>query len=289
MKTIEEQLKIINSLIGETKNIKIKEDGFISRGFVINNGELVFKFPRKNDVEYKTEIENLNYINSLNLGVKLQRVAFSSQTNEYLGIYGVLGNSLEEIDLNEDQLKDVGRQLGVFLKKLHNVKNYEGKPCRLNDEIKAWQQRVESVKDFIKETFSLDEQEIINNLMFDYLPKKLNQLGENLVFSHGDLGDGNIFIESTGNVGVIDFNESGCLDEAGDFMDVSSDIIRNEMLNSYGADKNLREKVELRIDIRPLIVLKAYLTRDNKEIINNLVNKIRKTLIKYNFLTTAKK
>lgn len=284
MKTIEEQIKIINSIIGEVKNINVKEDGFISRGFVVNNGEVVFKFPRKDNVEYKTEIENLNYINSLDLGVNLQKVAFSSPTDEYLGIYGVYGNSLEEIKLSDNQLKDVGQQLGLFLKKLHSVKNFEGKPCKLNDEIDAWQKRIESVNNFIVENFTKDEQNIINKLIFHYMPKRLNELGENLVYSHGDLGDGNIFVDNFNKVGVIDFNESGLLDEAADFMDVSSDIIRNEMLISYGANKTLREKVELRIDIRPLIVLKPYLTRNDKEIIKNLVDKIKQTASKYKFL-----
>ena len=68
MKTIEEQLNVIQSLIGANHKIKVKEDGFISRGFVIDNGKLVFKFPRKSDVGYETEIDNLNYI----LYIKIQ-------------------------------------------------------------------------------------------------------------------------------------------------------------------------------------------------------------------------
>ena len=95
MKTIEEQKIIIQSLIGEHHNIKVMEDGFISRGFVVDNGKLVFKFPRWADVSYETEIDNLNFMNALDLGVNLQKVAYSSNTNDYLGIYGVLGKSLE--------------------------------------------------------------------------------------------------------------------------------------------------------------------------------------------------
>ena len=85
-------------------------------------------------------------------------------------------------------------------------------------------------------------------------------------------------------VGVIDFSESGLLDEAADFMDISSDTIREEMLNAYGATQDLREKVKIRRDIRPLIVLKPYLTRNDPTIIKNLVARIRGTLNKYEFL-----
>ncbi|MBE7075051.1 MAG: aminoglycoside phosphotransferase family protein [Clostridiales bacterium] len=281
MRPIEEQLDIIKSLIGENHKIKVKEDGFVSRGFVVDNGKLVFKFPRRADVSYETEIDNLNYINSLKLGVNLQKVAYSSQSNEYLGIYGVIGNSLEEINLSEEEQRVVGKQLGLFLKKLHQIKEHNGMPCTLKAEIEAWQNRVKFVNDFITKTFSEREQEIITALMFEYMPNKLNGLGENLVFSHGDLGDGNVFVDDKLKVGVIDFNESGLLDEAGDFMDISSDIIREEMLNAYGATQDLREKVEIRRDIRPLIVLKPYLTRNNPQVINELVGNIRQTLTKY--------
>lgn len=284
MKTIEEQLSIIQSLIGDNHKIKVKEDGFISRGFVVDNGKLVFKFPRRADVSYETEIDNLNYINSLDLSVNLQKVAFSSEINEYLGIYGVIGNSLEEIKLSEDEQRKVGKQLGLFLKKLHQIKEHNGLPCTLKAEIEAWQNRVKFVNDFIAKTFSSKEQEIINTLMFEYMPIKLNGLGENLVFSHGDLGDGNVFVDENLKVGVIDFNESGLLDEAGDFMDISSDIIREEMLNAYGSTQDLREKVQIRRDIRSLIVLKPYLTRNNPQVISELVGNIRQTLTKYEYL-----
>ena len=284
MRSIEEQLSVIQSLIGENHKIKVKEDGFISRGFVVDNGKLVFKFPRRADVTYETEIDNLNYINSLDLGVNLQRVAYTSNTNEYLGIYGVLGKSLEEVKLSEDEQRKVGKQLGLFLKKLHQIKQHNGMPCTLKAEIEAWQNRVKFVNDFITKTFSEREQEIINALMFEYMPNKLNGLGEKLVFSHGDLGDGNVFVDDKLKVGVIDFNESGLLDEAGDFMDISSDIICEEMLNAYCATQDLREKVEIRRDIRSLIVLQPYLTRNNPQVIDELVSNIRQTLTKYEHL-----
>lgn len=284
MKSIDDQLLIIQSLVGNNKNIKIKEDGFLSRGFVINNGQLVFKFPRNKNVSYETEIENLNFFNSFDLGVNLQKVAYASKDNEYLGVYGVLGKSLEEINLTEKEELLIGNQLGEFLKRLHFISNQKRICCTLNDEIKAWQNRVESIKDFIQKTFDTNEQKIIEKLMTEYIPNKLNELGENLVFSHGDLGDGNIFIDDKLNVGVIDFNESGLLDEAGDFMDISNENILKSMLDTYKADSTLREKIQIRKYIRPLIVLKPYLTRNNPQIIENLVSVIKNTLVKYEFL-----
>lgn len=284
MKSIDEQLKIIKTLIDENANIKVKEDGFLSRGFVVDNGKLVFKFPRNKDVSYKTEIDILNFINSIDLNINLQKVAFVEPNNQYLGIYGVLGNSLEEKFLSKEEQVEAGKKLGLFLKKLHSVKTQKGIPCPLQLEIESWQKRVVDIKNFIKSTFNQDEQNVIDKLIFGYMPKKLNELGENLVFSHGDLGDGNIFIDDHGEIGVIDFNESGLLEEAADFMDIKSDIIRNAMLDSYQANEVLRQKVEIRKDIRALIVLKPYLTRNNEQIIQELISNIKQTLKKYMFL-----
>ena len=137
MESIQKQLEVIYSLIGHSHKIDIKEDGFMSRGFVIDNGNLIFKFPRNKDVDYKTEIDNLNLINSLNLGVNLQKVAYVSNDNSYLGIKGVLGKSLEEIKLDKRQKCEVGKQLGVFLRNLHNSKINTEVVYTLKSEIEA--------------------------------------------------------------------------------------------------------------------------------------------------------
>lgn len=70
---------------------------------------------------------------------------------------------------------------------------------------------------------------------------------KNIVYSHGDLGDGNIFVDDGGKVGIIDFSEMCYFDEAGDFMDVSNEELRAAMLDAYGADDALRKKVRLRV------------------------------------------
>ncbi len=64
-------------------------------------------------------------------------------------------------------------------------------------------------------------------------------------------------------VGIIDFSEMLYLDEATDFMDVSSNELREQMLDTYGADDILKEKVALRVLTRPLFVLGDYIKRGN--------------------------
>ena len=106
------------------------------------------------------------------------------------------------------------------------------------------------------------------------MPDTLRELGEKPVFSHGDLGDGNIFIDSGGNAGVIDFAESGYMDEASDFMDITDDGLCSVMLDAYGADESLRKKVEMQRRIRPIFVLDVYADRD-EETIQKLIRQIR--------------
>ena len=56
MNEIAKQTALIRSLLGNV-NIKIVEDGFLSRGYVIDGGGLVFKFPWNEDVRYGVEID----------------------------------------------------------------------------------------------------------------------------------------------------------------------------------------------------------------------------------------
>ena len=284
MKDVNSQMEIIKGLIGCDFDGVVKEDGCLSRGIVIDGGRLIFKFPRNKDVSYRTEIENLRFLNDLNLGVKLQKVAYESVNDEYLGVYGVKGGSLADTQLSDADHIYIGKQLGKFLKKLHNVNKENRDALPLLDEIIAWQNRVTAVESFIASLLNNKEQAILRALMFDYMPKALETLGERIVFSHGDLGDENIIIDKDKHVGIIDFNESGFLDEGADFMDLTNEILVDTMLDAYGADEALRKKVEIRRDIRPIIVLEPFLVRNDEKRVDNAIKGMHSTINKYSFL-----
>lgn len=115
--TIDEEFEKVVELTGVPRErIKLCEDGFWSRGYVIDDGRIVFKFKRKPKVSYRAEIEMLNFVNSLELGISLQKVGWVAPDDAYLGIYGVIGKSIETDD-NYD-IKDVGKQLGKFFEKI---------------------------------------------------------------------------------------------------------------------------------------------------------------------------
>lgn len=271
------ELQIITELTGIAPDrVKLANDGFWSRGYVIDNGRIVFKFKKSPEVKYEPEIKALEFINSLNLGINVQRVGWISPDDSYLGIYGVVGQSIDKIS-NLDY-RNTSIQLAGVLRKLHQAHPEGAEVFTLDKELAAWQERYQKSRDKLSDYFSDEEIARLDRVMFEMIPTKLKELGEKIVYSHGDLGDGNIFVDDEGKVGIIDFSEMCYFDEAGDFMDVSNDDLRTAMLDAYGADNVLRGKVRLRVLVRPLIVFGDYAKRGDAAYVKELVDKINELL-----------
>lgn len=274
------ELQIIEQLTGVApEHIKLADDGFWSRGYIIDGGRIVFKFKKAPEVSYETEIKALEFIGSLHLSLNIQRVGWVSPDDKYLGIYGVVGEPLDTLD--SPDYASIGKQLASFLRKLHQSQPKAAEEMTIEEEVKAWQERYQKSHTELKQFFSEAELARLDHFVFDAVPAKLEQLGEKLVFSHGDLGGGNILVDENGKVGIIDFSEMLYLDEAADFMDVGSDELREQMLDSYGADDNLREKVRIRVLVRPLFVFGDYARRGDTAYVEELVAKIRELLEKH--------
>ncbi len=275
--------KIIACLTGRKREeITFSDNGFLSYGYIIGDGEIIFKFKKNSSVSYKNEVELLNFLNSQNFDINLQKVAFVSPDDSYVGLYGVKGVSIESNELSPETKIAIGTQLGKFLKKLHILTPDCNNRYSLQFELAAWQDRLIKSMEFTSRYFTEGETEKLKKFMLETTYEKLLALGEKAVFSHADLGEGNIFLDSNGTVGVIDFNESGYADEAADFMDIEDDTICEAALTSYGADEALREKVRLRRLIRPLFVVETYAIRGDDAVIKyieQLKNVIKKEVM----------
>lgn len=271
------ELQIIEQLTEVSPDqIRLADDGFWSRGYVIDNGRIVFKFKKSPEVKYEPEIKALEFINSLNLGIDTQKVGWVSPDDSYLGIYGVVGQSLDSLP-NPDY-QSIGEQLAVCLQRLHQAHPENTEVFTLDKELDAWQERYQKSHDKFADYFSEEEIARFDKFVLETIPTRLRELGEHIVYSHGDLGDGNIFVDDEGKVGIIDFSEMCYFDEAGDFMDVSSEELRNAMLDAYGADETLREKVRLRVLVRPFIVFGDYVRRGDAERVEQLAAKMKELL-----------
>lgn len=275
---IDEELQIVSHLTGvDPQEIQFSDNGFLSRGYIIDHGRIVFKFKKYPEISYQNEIKILNFVNSLELDVNLQKVGWISTNDSYLGIYGVLGKILKPLNITDAQCKDYGQQIGLFLKKLHAANFPEAEKLSVNEEVSAWQERFERSTDLLSQYFNNEEIKKMRNFISFTVPKKLTSLGEKMVFSHGDLGMGNIFIDNNDKIGIIDFSESVYLDEAADFMDMENDKLCAYTLDAYNADDTLRKKVAIRRAVHPMFVIGTYRNRPEAQI-QYFVTKIRNWL-----------
>ncbi len=249
---MEAEIRTVISITGaERGQIKFCDEGYKSRAYLIRDGEIVFKFRRYQDVDYSVEVQQLDYINSLNLGVATPKVGWQSETGEYLGLYGVKG---EKIYAHKTKEEATGAKIGLALKKLHSAKPNSSEKMSVALELKNWQQRYNASRALMQNYFNKSEMNRLDEIMMQDLPHNLVTLGEKLVFSHGDLSEGNIIVNENNATGIIDWGESCYLDEAADFMDLESNVICEAMLENYQASKELRRKVKIRRQARPIFV-----------------------------------
>ncbi|MBQ7059561.1 MAG: aminoglycoside phosphotransferase family protein [Firmicutes bacterium] len=275
-----EETALICRLCGaKPEQIVQKNDGFLSRAYLIDDGRIVFKFKKEENADYSIEEKMLNFIGTLCLPVNVQKVGWTSPDGSYIGLYGVFGQSLESLSLSYAKKMHIGTQIGEFLKILHLAEWDQAQPYPVSAEIGVWQERYQYGVPVLQTYFSSSEMQRIDDLMMEEMPLQLKMLGENPVLSHGDLGGGNILVDEEGNVGVIDFSEMLYLDEAADFMDTRDEDVCRAMLDAYDAGGNLRRKVFIRRLIRPIFVIGTYAFDERKREADLLAEQIRKTIL----------
>lgn len=268
------EIKIIQELTGvDPTKITLSDNGFWSRGYIIDDGRIVFKFKKTPDFSYQGEIDAINFVNTLDLGVNLQKVRWTSPDDLYLGMDGVVGEPLTVVNKNHNDLNQmynldgIAAQLAHAIRKLHQAKPNQAVHVTLDEEIDAWQQRICDPTNWqaLTTLLSPDEAAIIDDFVRHTAPTKLRELGENPVLTHGDLYKNNVFIDKTGKVGIIDFYQLQLMDEAADFMDISNDLLRDKILQQYNANDILRAKVQIRAMMRPIYIFGAYVGREDAD------------------------
>ena len=286
----EKEIALICKLTGANpKQVAMNDKGFLSRAYIIDNGRIVFKFPKYDFVKYDNEVFALNFLKqhkfSETLGINFQRINKDwTDTKDYkmLGVFGIIGTTLADLQRNNAKLDIawIGGKLAWFLTNLrtHKIRTKVGET--LEQEIKLdlqlWENRDDRAKELLNKNFTKEQQELLNYLMTTYMPQELSKLGQNLVLSHSDLHEGNILISENGSVGIIDFDNLGYYDEARDFMRMDNDDILNIMLDGCEASETLRRKVEIRRDInRPLTMIARNLFADD------YLPKIKQVVTKY--------
>ena len=203
------------------------------------------------------------------------------ENSSYAGFYGVQGKPMttKTVDkLNETQKREVGAQIGLFLKNFHSI-DYTGEsPSNENSEIKWFQKTFFKRKRILREHFNDDELNVIEGLVTS-LPQKSANLGTEQVFCHCDLGYNNILLTDNLEVGIIDFGDAGIFEKSYDFTGLEDDVMLDAAIIAYGGDDVLREKIAVRRQLLPLMEMLFLIDRKDKEGIIKCASKMQNNLI----------
>ncbi len=278
------ELKIVKALtnVNDKKRIVLNDIGWTSRVYIIDDGEYVFKFlkNKKYQEELEHEINILKLIKNHKFNINIPLIGWVGKDNAYIGFKGVTGKSMTtEIinELNEEQKRKIGAQIGIFIKKLHAI-DYHGKSPNSESNVIEWfQESFCKKKRTLKKYFNKNELASIEKLLTS-LPEKSAKYGIEEVFCHGDLGYNNIILSDNLEVGIIDFGDAGNLDKSYDFIGLEDDVILDAAILAYGGDNVLREKVAIRRQLLPLMEMLFLIDRNEKVEIEKCARKMRVNL-----------
>ena len=277
-----DEISRVIELTGATEEqIKLHDDGYWSRAYVVNGGEFVVKFPKYDTVNYENEARFLNLIRTMVLPVNTQKLKWIAEDQRCIALLGVKGTPLSKLEnLTLQQKQSIGQQIGAFLKQLHSLKvDFSGQS--LDDELFEYKTVYDDCADFFARHFSKEERETLDYLMYTYLPTMRKNLGENLVFSHADIFEPNIFLDDSGKVGIIDCGNAGYFEEAADFC-MEDEALRGFILDYYDASETLRKKVEIKYDMSTITCPKFGVPLWGESfVIEKWIPLIRKVISKY--------
>ncbi len=281
---ITSEINLIQRLlnISSSTAIEFVDIGWTSRVYLVNSGEIVFKFPRYKEVrkEYELELEALSFANSLGeQDIALPRIQWSHPECDYLGYYGVIGKPFGLIvdTLSGEERELIGKQIGNFLRKFHKGSITSAPAISLEAELAECKSKLELGMSCLQEHLSLPEIEQVNSIFFEIFPELQRKEGRRVVLCHSDLTYGNMIYCSPGRIGIIDFGDLAYRDISTDFVAILDPIIREAALDSYGLGVS-RQLVALRIKMLPILKLPYFLGKNDSSGVISTIGEIQKVL-----------
>jgi len=278
---ITEETKLVKKLLhlDDASSIVYIDEGWTSRVYIVNDGQFVAKFPRREEVkkEYVQEIAILKLLDDIKSGVLVPKLFLTDANNDYLIYKGIIGESLGTLPVLSDQTieQTIGANLGRFLKQLHGLKLIGAVSRTVEDQIAQFQNKYETAKNYLSRELTTDENSLLNKWVYSILPERLKAVGYDKALCHGDLGYWNMILSSNNQIGVIDFGDIGYWDRSMDFVGMESTVMLDSALKVYGDNAVLRDKIALRKKIPPLLDLPYYLDKNDKEGIVKTLVKIK--------------
>jgi aminoglycoside phosphotransferase (APT) family kinase protein len=281
--TIAAEKKVIRDLVGldEETPIVLNQVGWTSRVYLVNSGEIVFKFPRLEKVkeEYQREKPAFKLAHELRSEIRIPEVKWEHPENNYLGYRGIFGQSLDEVIslLTVDEKQRLGSRIGEFFKRFHKSYLPNMPLISVEQESSEHRQKLGSGLSAINKHFAKSEVTQIEKLVLEEYPEEMGRLGFTRGLCHGDLGYWNIVYGRNGEVGIIDFGDVGYYDTSIDFAGMNDEIILDAALGAYGENVS-RSKIALRKRIMPILDLPYFIGCNDVERIEKTVARIRKSL-----------
>ncbi len=224
----------------EVANIKIIGEGYDSKAYLIND-EYIFKLKISSNQKkgYKKEKAVLDFLNrNLKTTIKIPQIEFIYIDNELsiMGYKKINGTFLTPDiykEMNVKQQEILKKDIAKFLKDMHNL-DY--------DEIKEY---VIDNKQNCLEEYDLLQKTIYNDLTEKekkYIEKFFERLNNTTIFDdkkclcHNDFSCNHLLIDNNKKlVGIIDFGDSGIIDEYCDFIYLLEDS-EEEIGKDFGED-----------------------------------------------------
>jgi aminoglycoside 2''-phosphotransferase len=224
-------------------------------------GEYIFRFPDRTFFSEKgfeliqREVQLLDLIRE-NISLQIPKPIYQpiDPNNPLVGYKKIKGISLSRCfdrTTKADQ-KSIAIQLGGFLSELHSSKIYQ-KFCttwKSEQEFDScqyqsyWQEYFQSVQDKVYPLLNTRQKKWVSKIFQDFLDEKKNFEFIPCVI-HGDFDTTNILVDPiTYKVtGIIDFEETGVYDPAGDFIFLDEgEYFLNQLLTNYRGVKDSQLK-----------------------------------------------
>lgn len=227
-------------------DIKLIGEGYDSKAYYVNN-EYIFKikYSANKKKGYAKEKAIYDFLNkNLDSNIKIPKIEYSYISDELsiLGYKMIKGDFLSPsiyIKMTSEEQEVLKKDIAVFLRKMHDLNTSEIKEYVIDNKQNVLEE-YELLKNTIYDDLSDIEKEYIENFMI--------RLNETDVFNgkkclnHNDFSCNHLLLDENKRLcGIIDFGDSGIIDEYCDFIylleDSEEEIGRDfgiDILNMYG-------------------------------------------------------